>query len=588
MKNSIYPLWLLAIAVAFSCQPDSSNQVANQSAELADYFVSIEKFSASPKDSLYQGIHPRSKWASASFKLQQARADSLKRYCEALERIDDASLSVQEKISKTVMLIKLRDQLDLITYKMILIPFNAEGGFYNQLSYSLPNLPFITAKNYYDYLNWLPNYEIALRENLELMQQGIREGIVAPKIIVKNTLELLKPWVVEDYQQSAFYKPIANLPESINETDKIAILEKSRTVITSLLATYQTLYTFFETDYMAAAKTEPGISFIPGGKAYYENRVNHYTTLPLTPDSIHNLGLSEVARIRAAMEKIMKEVNFNGSFTDFIQFLRTDKQFYAKTPEELLHYASWLSKKAEGQLPKFFNTLYSLPFTVEPVPAAIAPTYTAGRYVSGSWESKRSGIYWVNTYNLPSRTLYTLPALTLHEAAPGHHLQNAITAELKDIPAFRNRYYISAFGEGWGLYCEFLGEEMGMYTTPYELFGRYTYEMWRACRLVVDTGIHYKGWTREQALKFLGENTALSIHEVTTEIDRYIGWPGQALSYKIGELKIKALRKKSEEALGEKFKIGDFHQAILQNGSVPLVLLEEQVDAYIKKSLSEK
>src|SRR5690606_33433110 len=212
------------------------------------------------------------------------------------------------------------------------------------------------------------------------------------------------------------------------------------------------------------------------------------------------------------------------------------------------------------------------PFTVEPVPDAIAPTYTGGRYVSGSWEGKRAGIYWVNTYNLKSRTWYTLPALTLHEAVPGHHLQISLAAELKDLPRFRTRYYISAFGEGWGLYSEYLGEEMGMYATPYDLFGRYTYEMWRACRLVVDTGIHYKGWTREQALNYLAGNTALSMHEVTTEIDRYIGWPGQALSYKIGEIKIKALRKKAEEALGDQFKIGAFHQAILQNGSVPLTV----------------
>src|SRR5690606_15119126 len=267
---------------------------------------------------------------------------------------------------------------------------------------------------------------------------------------------------------------------------------------------------------MEAAREHPVISFVPGGKEYYENRVRFYTTLPLTPDSVHQLGLQEVARIRASMDKIIQEVNFKGSFADFLNFLRTDPQFYAKTPQELLNYASWLSKKAEAGLPKLFDKLYSLPFTVEPVPDAIAPTYTGGRYVSGSWEGKRAGIYWVNTYDLKSRTLYTLPALTLHEAVPGHHLQIMLAAELKDLPRFRTRYYISAFGEGWGLYSEYLGEEMGMYATPYDMFGRYTYEMWRACRLVVDTGIHYKGWTREQALNYLAENTALSIHEVTT------------------------------------------------------------------------
>jgi uncharacterized protein (DUF885 family) len=486
------------------------------------------------------------------------------------------------------MLINLTDQIDLISHRMILIPFNAEGGFYNRFSYFPNNLPFKTAKDYYNYVAWLPEYDRILKENLALMKKGIAEGVVAPKVIVRNTLELLKPWTQQQYEQSVFYGPITRMPASIDEADRKTLEQESKRVINDLLATYQQLTDFFANEYMAAAKEEPGISFVPGGKEYYENRVRHYTTLPLTPDSVHNLGLAEVSRIRAAMEKIIAEKKFKGSFADFLKFLRTDPQFFAKTPQELLNYASWLSKKAEGQIPKFFNKLYTLPFTVEPVPASIAPTYTSGRYVGGSWETKRPGIYWVNTYDLKSRTLYTIPALTVHEAVPGHHLQGALAAEIKnDLPPFRNRYYISAFGEGWGLYCEYLGEEMGMYSTPYELFGRYTYEMWRACRLVVDTGIHYKGWTREQALKFLAENTALSLHEVTTEIDRYIGWPGQALSYKVGEIKIKALRKKAEDALGKDFNIGEFHATILKNGSVPLGVLERQVEGYISETQSK-
>lgn len=580
-------LLLFVLTLLFSCQKTATDEkTTKENTALAQLFESIDKFSTSPEDSLYKGFHPHGKWLSNSYANQQTRADSLKKYVDAIEAIDNAILTDQEKISKAVMLIKLRDEIDNVKYKMLLIPFNAEGGFYNQMSYSLSSLPFDSAENYYDYLAWLPNYEIALQENLDLMKQGMAEGIIAPKIVIKNTLNLLKPWVVNDYQQSAFYEPISKMPETINEMDRAAIKQESEKVIGSLQATYKTVNDFFANEYLSTAKETPGISFVPGGKEYYENRVRHYSTLPLTPDSIHNLGLAEVARIHEAMKKVMEEVKFKGSFADFIQFLRTDKQFYPKTAQELLSYASWLSKKAEGQLPKFFNTLYTLPFTVEPVPENIAPTYTAGRAVGGSWKAKRAGIYWVNTYNLPSRSLYNMPALTLHEAVPGHHLQGALAAEIKGIPEFRNRYYISAFGEGWGLYCEYLGEEMGMYTTPYEYFGRYTYEMWRACRLVIDTGLHYKGWTREQALNYLAEHTALSIHEVTTEIDRYIGWPGQALSYKIGEIKIKDLRKKSEEALGKKFDIGEFHSAILQNGSVPLPLLEAQVDAYIVKKLA--
>lgn len=578
---------LILIILLFACQdnkPPNNTPAGNEA--LANLFKEIDKFKIAPEDSLFKGVHPRTAWNSDLSEAQEKRADSLKKFKTALEAIPDESLTEQEKISKMIMLLNLDDQITFVQSKMFLIPFNAEGGFYNYLSYGLNRLPFKTAKDYYDYLAWLPRYEQKLKDNLTLMKQGVAEGIVAPQVIVNNNLALMKMWTATDYHDSFFYSPFAKLPADIGEVDSKSITEQSARVLTSLQATYQDVEKYFRNEYATAAREKPGISFVPGGKEYYENRVRHYSTLPLTADSVHNLGLAEVARIRLAMEKIIKDLKFKGSFADFIKFLRTDDQFYAKTPQELLNYAAWLSKKAEGQLPKYFNTLYTLPFTVEPVPESIAPTYTGGRYVDGSWTDKRAGIYWVNTYNLKSRTLYTIPALTVHEAVPGHHLQGALAAEIKDntIPAFRNEYYISAFGEGWGLYSEYLGEEMGMYSTPYELFGRYTYEMWRACRLVVDTGIHYKEWSREDALKFLAENTALSLHEVTTEIDRYIGWPGQALSYKIGEIKIKELRKKAEESLGKDFNIGEFHKAILRNGSVPLQVLEMQVDQFIEAS----
>lgn len=584
MKNLILAVFVLLVC----CTPKHDSLSVNPHRHLLDLFEAIEKFGQSSEDSVARGLHPKGPWSSIEEAAQEQRADSLEEFIRQLKDIDDAALDEQDRISKQLMIMDLQDEVDHIRFRMYLIPFNAEGGFYNAMGYSFSRLPFKTVDDYRGYLGWLPNYEKRLRENLDLLKQGVADGIVAPKVIVNNTLELMKPYIVSDFKQLSFYAPFNNLPVSFDETDSQSVLHQAEAVVSSLQRTYQEIYDYIGSDYMEAAREQPGISFVPGGKEYYENRVRFYTTLPLTPDSVHQLGLQEVARIRASMDKIIQEVNFKGSFADFLNFLRTDPQFYAKTPQELLNYASWLSKRAEAGLPKLFDKLYSLPFTVEPVPDAIAPTYTGGRYVSGSWEGKRAGIYWVNTYNLKSRTLYTLPALTLHEAVPGHHLQISLAAELKDLPRFRTRYYISAFGEGWGLYSEYLGEEMGMYVTPYDLFGRYTYEMWRACRLVVDTGIHYKGWTREQALKYLAENTALSIHEVTTEIDRYIGWPGQALSYKIGEIKIKALRKKAEEALGDKFSIGAFHTAILQNGSVPLTVLEEQVDEYIDQTLKPK
>jgi uncharacterized protein (DUF885 family) len=287
------------------------------------------------------------------------------------------------------------------------------------------------------------------------------------------------------------------------------------------------------------------------------------------------------------MNKVMQQVNFKGDFKSFIQFLRTDKQFYATSPEQLLKEAAFISKKADGKLPSLFGKLPRQPYSVEPVPEHLAPTYTSGRYSGAPINSKRAGAYWVNTYDLPSRTLYTLEALTLHEAVPGHHLQIALTQEL-DLPEFRKNFYVNAFGEGWGLYSEYLGHEMGFYKDPYSLFGRLTYEMWRACRLVIDVGIHTKNWTREQAVNYLADNTALSLHEVNTEINRYISWPGQALAYKIGEIKIKELRKKTEEALKEDFDVRSFHDMILSNGSVTLSILEKMTDRYIKEQLEKK
>ena len=303
-----------------------------------------------------------------------------------------------------------------------------------------------------------------------------------------------------------------------------------------------------------------------------------------TAEDIHQIGLKEVARIKAEMQKIIDELEFKGSFAEFLKFLRTDEQFYASSPTELLMIARDMAKRADAQLPRFFKTLPRMPYGVAPVPDAIAPKYTGGRYIPTRTGSTNPGFYWVNTYDLPSRTLYTLPSLTVHEAVPGHHLQGSLNQELGDsIPQFRKRLYLSAYGEGWGLYSEFLAEEMGMYTTPYEHFGKFTYEMWRACRLVVDTGIHAKGWTRGQVVDFMSSNTALSLHEINTETDRYISWPGQALSYKIGEIKIRELRKKAEKALGDKFDIREFHEVILGQGTVTLAILEKRVNNYIQK-----
>jgi len=358
-------------------------------------------------------------------------------------------------------------------------------------------------------------------------------------------------------------------------------------IITKVVSGYQTLADFMDKQYVPQARTSLGATDLPGGKQYYAQRVKHFTTMNIEVDEVHQIGLNEVARIRNEMQQVIDNLEFEGNFKEFIAYLRTDPKFYAKSAEDLLKQAAWIAKRMDAKLPSLFKHLPRLPYGVQAVPASIAPTYTTGRYVSAPKGSTQPGYYWVNTHALDKRPLYVLESLTLHEAVPGHHLQIALNNEQENLPLFRQYSYISAFGEGWGLYSEWLGIEAGFYQDPYSNFGRLTYEMWRAVRLVVDTGIHAKGWTRQQARDYLSSNTALSLHNVNTEIDRYISWPGQALSYKMGEIKIKQLRQRAEKILGDKFDVRDFHDAVLGQGSVPLEILEDQIEQYINDNKSD-
>jgi uncharacterized protein (DUF885 family) len=352
--------------------------------------------------------------------------------------------------------------------------------------------------------------------------------------------------------------------------------------VEGVVPAYRTFLEFMVDEYIPGTRETLGASDLPDGGDYYRHKIREFTTLDLAPEEIHQIGLEEVGRIRAEMEAVIEEVGFEGTFADFLDFLRTDHGFYADTPDALLKEAAWIAKRMDGKLPSLFGRLPRLPYTVEAVPDYLAPKYTTGRYVGAPWGSSEPGRYWVNTYDLASRPLYNLEALTLHEAVPGHHLQIALNQEIEGLPPFRRFSYISAFGEGWGLYSEWLGLEAGFYTDPYSNFGRLTYEMWRACRLVVDTGVHALGWSRERMIDFLASNTALPLHEVETETDRYISWPAQALSYKLGEIEIRKLRGEAEQALGPSFDVRAFHDAVLANGSVPLPVLRQAVEAFIR------
>jgi small GTP-binding protein len=401
-----------------------------------------------------------------------------------------------------------------------------------------------------------------------------------------SDVEEYRKQLVENPELSAFFKPFLNMDKGISEEEKQVLITQAQTVIMEgVVPAYERLLNFFEDEYFVKARNTLGATSLPGGKRFYDEQIYRYATVDMSADEIHQLGLSEVARIRKEMEAIIEDLEFEGSFADFIQFLRSDPQFYAKTPHELLAEASYFAKKTDGRLPQLFGKLPRQPYGVAPVPDDIAPFYTGGRYVGSPLEARKGGYYWVNTYALESRTLYTLPALTLHEAMPGHHLQISLALEQGEQPDFRRNDYISAYGEGWALYAEKLGIEMNIYETPYQDFGRLTYEMWRACRLVIDTGIHAKGWSRQQALDYLSSNTALSIHEVTTEIDRYISWPAQALSYKLGEYTIWQLRREAESRLGAEFDLRGFHDFILALGSVPLEILKDEVHRWIAEQV---
>jgi uncharacterized protein (DUF885 family) len=519
----------------------------------------------------------------------QKEADHSKSVLEDLAQIEGDQLSETEKISLELLRFKLQDKIDYSTYERYLNPLLSDAGFHSNLNYAVRTLNnYEEVKEYLNKLDAIPNF---VDQHFVNLRAGLEKGVSQPRVIFEGYESTYNDHIVANFEDSYFYSPFKKLPEDLTDTQRKLVQEAAKSAIKNkVVPEFKRIKTFFEEEYLPNTRKTLGVSETPNGTAYYQNRINFYTTSSdYTADEIHQIGLSEVARIKAQMLKIISDLNFKGDFKDFLKFLRTDKQFYAKSPKELLMIARDMAKRADEQLPRFFKTLPRKPYGVAPVPDAIAPKYTGGRYVGTEKNSTDPGYYWVNTYNLPSRTLYTLPSLTVHEAVPGHHLQGALNAELGDsIPQFRKDLYLSAYGEGWGLYTEFLAEEMGMFTTPYEHFGKLTYEMWRACRLVVDTGIHAKGWTREQVVDFMASNTALSIHEVNTETDRYISWPGQALSYKIGELKIRELRKKAEDELGSGFDIREFHEVILGQGTVTLAILENRVHNYIAKEKDEK
>jgi len=506
----------------------------------------------------------------------------------ALSQIDENALNESERITLLMQKYRLENNISQFEFKEYRVPITSEYGFHSSLGSSLSGMRIQSADDVLVYKQMLQELPEQFAHNISYMREGISFGQTQPQVVLRDYEDTISAYINanlddENIQEHLFFSPIKEAKEGlISSADKAELT----TLIKQANDVYQDFYDFFMQEYVPQAKTDIAAKTWPQGIAFYNNRIQHFTTTSLSAQEIHDLGLTEVARIRADMQKIVDDLSekgeFDGSINEFITFLRTDERFYAKTPKDLIMYASYVAKQMDAKLPQLFYKLPRTPYGVAPVPDNIAPKYTTGRYLSPRRDDQ-PGYYWVNTYALDKRPLYAIPALTLHEAVPGHHLQISLAAEMKELPEVRRSTYISAFGEGWGLYSEFLGLEVGIYDDPYDNFGRLSYEMWRACRLVVDTGMHVFGWSRDKALAYMLENTALSEHNVRTEIDRYISWPGQALSYKIGEIKIKELRAKAESELGEKFDLRAFHDAILENGSIPLFILEQKINAFIAK-----
>lgn len=495
-------------------------------------------------------------------------------------------MSEEERLNYDLLGFALKQKQRLAPFDEARLPFTNDSGFFNNVLYLARQTRFEKISDYEAYasrLTELPRYFLQHKNN---MRRGMESEFTAAAEIMPGILETVENLASQPATEHPLYQPFTRYPDSISAEDQARLKELGEAAIkSSVLPAYKNLAEFLAEDYIPKARQTSGIGDSEEARNYYRALVRYFTTLDMTPDEIHQKGLAEVTRIRSKMDSIIEEVGFDGDFSEFIAELRSNPKFYAKSERELLMTASYIAKKLDGKMPEYFGTLPRLSYGVMPVPKEIAPTYTTGRYWGGSPEQGRAGNYVVNTYNLKQRPLYNLPALTAHEAVPGHHQQIAIAQENEDVPRFRQSLYPNAFGEGWGLYSEKLAGEMGIYETPYELFGQLTYEMWRACRLVVDTGLHWKGWSREQAEACFLENSALAAHNVKTEVDRYISWPGQALAYKIGELKILELRQRAKNALGVEFDIRRFHDAVLEDGGVPLNLLEKKIDRWIGEEI---
>lgn len=521
-------------------------------------------------------------WADVSPEHFEQLHEDEKGFLERARKIDADKLTPSDRLNRELFIYKLEHETAVFPLGGHLMPMNQMGGIQNENS-TADALQFTELKHFEDWLARLKGLPTHIEQTTALMREGMRRGVMPPKHVMRRTLDQVRKQFVDDADKSLYFKPFLQFPDIITPDDRERIASTARTVISEeIVPAYRKLLTFLEQEYVPACYDEVGAWRMTQGEAFYAARAKHYTTTKLTPDEIHELGLAEVKRIRAEMDAILRELKFEGSFAEFADKLRNDPQFYFESPAELLAAYRELCKRIDPELPKLFRKLPRTPYDIQPVPDNMAPDVTTAYYRPPAADGTRPGTYFVNLYQPESRPKYEMEALSLHEAMPGHHLQLALAMELADdVPKFRRFGGFTAYVEGWGLYSESLGSDLGLYKDPYARFGRLTYEIWRAIRLVVDTGMHHKRWTRQQAIDFFLANAAKSELDIVNEVDRYIAWPGQALAYKVGELKILELRARAEKQLGDRFDIREFHDVILRQGALPLNVLEQTVDAWL-------
>ena len=520
-------------------------------------------------------------WPDRSLDATERRHREAREFLRRAYAIDRDALSGEDLLNHELFRRLLQDRVDEFQFNGHLLPFGQRGGVQN-LDGTTDRLRLVTVGDYDDWIARLGKIDVVIEQTIERAEKGRKSGIVPPRIIMERLPDQIAVQLVEVATDSPFFEPFANLPETFPPGDRERLRAEATEVIEkTVLPAYRKLDRYFNERYLPAARDSIGLSSLPNGAAWYEFRARSYTTTRLTPDDIHRIGLEEVKRIRDEMIEVMDEVGFDGSFEDFLAHLRTDPQFYFDDPDDLYREYLATSKRIDPELVKLFGTLPRMPYGVKPIPESIAPDTTTAYYSRPAADGSRAGIYYVNLYKPEVRPKYEIEVLTVHEAMPGHHLQIALQQELGDVPMFRRFMGFTAFVEGWGLYSERLGYDLGLYEDPYSRFGQLTYDMWRAVRLVVDTGMHYKGWTRQQAIDFFKDNAAKTEHDIVNEIDRYILWPGQALAYKIGQLKILQLRSRAEVELGDRFDVRDFHDELLGAGALPLVLLERRMDRWM-------